>query len=31
VHGGGLSPLRKIAALGELYHVRTGCHGGPPI
>ncbi|HVG38990.1 MAG TPA: D-mannonate dehydratase ManD [Pyrinomonadaceae bacterium] len=26
-HGGGISPLRKAAALAELYHVRTGCHG----
>jgi mannonate dehydratase len=27
VHGGGLSHLRKIAHLAELYHVRTGAHG----
>ena len=27
VHAGGLSHLRKIASLAELYHVRTGCHG----
>jgi mannonate dehydratase len=27
VHGGGLSHLRKIANLAELYHVRTGAHG----
>ena len=27
VHGGGISHLRKIAALAELHHVRTGCHG----
>lgn len=26
-HAGGLSHLRKIAAFGESYHVRTGCHG----
>ena len=26
-HGGGLTPLKKIAALAELYHVRMGCHG----
>jgi mannonate dehydratase len=26
-HGGGLTPLRKMAALAELYHVRMGCHG----
>ncbi|PWT84275.1 MAG: bifunctional D-altronate/D-mannonate dehydratase [Proteobacteria bacterium] len=27
VHAGGISHLRKIASLAELYHVRTGCHG----
>jgi len=27
VHVGGISHLRKIANLAELYHVRTGCHG----
>jgi mannonate dehydratase len=27
VHAGGISHLRKIAALAELYHVRTGAHG----
>jgi mannonate dehydratase len=27
VHAGGLSHLRKIAHMAELYHVRTGCHG----
>lgn len=26
-HGGGLTPLRKIAAIAEPYLVRTGCHG----
>jgi mannonate dehydratase len=26
-HGGGLTPLLKIAALADVYHVRTGCHG----
>ncbi len=31
VHGGGISPLRKVAALGELYHVRTGCHGATDL
>ena len=25
--GGGISHLRKIAHLAELFHVRTGCHG----
>jgi mannonate dehydratase len=27
VHAGGLTHLRKIASLAELYHVRTACHG----
>jgi mannonate dehydratase len=27
VHAGGISHLRKIANLAEMYHVRTGCHG----
>jgi mannonate dehydratase len=31
VHAGGLSHLRKIAALAEVYHVRTGCHGATDL
>jgi mannonate dehydratase len=31
IHAGGLTPLRKMAALGELYHVRTGCHGATDL
>ena len=31
VHAGGISHLRKIAALGELHHVRTGCHGATDL
>jgi len=27
VHAGGLTHLRRIASLADLYHVRTGCHG----
>ena len=27
VHAGGISQLRKIASLAEIYQVRTGCHG----
>lgn len=27
VHGGGLTPMKKIAAFCEIYHVRTGTHG----
>jgi mannonate dehydratase len=31
VHAGGISHLRKIAALGELHHVRTGSHGATDL
>jgi mannonate dehydratase len=31
VHAGGISHLRKIAHLGELFHVRTGCHGATDL
>jgi mannonate dehydratase len=31
VHAGGLSHLRRIANLAELYHVRTGCHGATDL
>jgi mannonate dehydratase len=31
VHAGGISHLRKIAALAELYGVRTGCHGATDL
>ena len=31
VHAGGLTHLRKIATLAELYHVRTGCHGASDL
>jgi mannonate dehydratase len=31
VHAGGISQLRKIAALAELYHVRTGAHGATDL
>lgn len=27
VHGGGITAMKKIAAFGEIYHVRMGCHG----
>ena len=26
-HGGGLTPMMKVANLAALYHVKTGCHG----
>lgn len=31
VHAGGISHLRKIAAVAELYNVRTGCHGATDL
>jgi mannonate dehydratase len=31
VHAGGITQLRKIAALAELYQVRTGCHGATDL
>jgi mannonate dehydratase len=31
VHAGGLTHLRKIAALAELYRIRTGCHGATDL
>jgi mannonate dehydratase len=31
VHSGGLTPLKKIAALAEIYHVLTGCHGATDL
>jgi mannonate dehydratase len=31
VHAGGISHLRRIANLAELYHVRTGCHGATDL
>lgn len=27
VHGGGLTHLKKVATMAEIYHVKTGCHG----
>jgi mannonate dehydratase len=31
VHAGGITHLKKIAALAELYQVRTGCHGATDL
>jgi mannonate dehydratase len=31
VHAGGITHLRKIAALAELHHVRTGTHGATDL
>jgi mannonate dehydratase len=30
-HAGGITHLRRIANLAELYHVRTGCHGATDL
>ena len=31
VHSGGITHLKKIAALAEIYHVRTGSHGATDL
>lgn len=31
VHGGGITHLKKIAAMAEIYHVRTGSHGATDL
>jgi len=31
VHAGGITHMRKIASLAELYHVRTGSHGASDL
>jgi mannonate dehydratase len=31
VHSGGITHLRRVAALAELYKVRTGCHGATDL
>lgn len=31
VHGGGITHLRRVAALADLYHVKTGCHGATDL
>jgi mannonate dehydratase len=31
VRGGGITPLKKIAAFADMYHVRTGCHGATDL
>jgi mannonate dehydratase len=31
VHAGGITHLRKVANLAEIYHVRTGCHGATDL
>jgi mannonate dehydratase len=31
LHGGGITHLKKVASLGEMYHVLTGCHGATDL
>lgn len=31
VHGGGLTPLRKVADFAAVYNVQTGCHGATDL
>jgi len=31
VHAGGITHLKKIASLAEIYHVQTGCHGATDL
>ncbi|NUR54030.1 MAG: D-galactonate dehydratase family protein [Acidobacteria bacterium] len=31
LRGGGLTPLKKIAAFAEMHHVHTGCHGATDL
>ena len=31
VHGGGITPMKKIAAMAEIYHIKTGCHGATDL
>lgn len=31
VHAGGITHLRRVAALADLYHVKTGCHGATDL
>jgi mannonate dehydratase len=31
VHSGGITHLKKVAAMSEIYHVLTGCHGATDL
>jgi mannonate dehydratase len=31
IHGGGITPLMKIAAFADMYHVQMGCHGATDL
>jgi mannonate dehydratase len=30
-HGGGVTPMKKIAAFADMYHVQVGCHGATDL
>ncbi len=31
LHGGGITPMQKIASFAAMHHVRTGCHGATDL
>jgi mannonate dehydratase len=31
IHGGGITPMMKIAAFADMYHVQMGCHGATDL
>jgi mannonate dehydratase len=31
LHGGGITPMMKIAAFADMYHVKMGCHGATDL
>src|ERR1700737_3498857 len=31
IHGGGLTPMKKIASFADMYHVQMGCHGATDL
>ncbi len=31
LRGGGITPMKKIAAFADMYHVQTGCHGATDL
>ena len=31
LHGGGITPMQKIASFAGMHHVRTGCHGATDL
>jgi mannonate dehydratase len=31
VHGGGITPMKKIAGFAEIYNIKTGCHGATDL